>query len=115
MPSLSSRPRLAAHHQSEEAAVTPLVLAPVVEVREDRMQPKLGMRLEMVRDVLIAVVADDLREVGRHEDPLRMHVLHLLKLRQIGQIEGAPHLAHHPVEERGVPPFVARHALVDRA
>ena len=32
---------LAAHHQREEAAVTALVLAPVIEVREDRVEAEL--------------------------------------------------------------------------
>jgi hypothetical protein len=72
------------------------------------------MALEMVGDILVAVEADDLGEIGRDEDPLGVHVLQPFDLRQLGKIEAPAHLPHHVVEERGMPGLIARHALVDR-
>ncbi len=91
-----SRSGLARMQQRERLAVAELVVAPLLEPLEDRVEAQLGMPLELAEDRDVARVADLLRQVGRVEDELGPEVGVLLRPRQEAQVHAdAEVLAAH--------------------
>ena len=64
------QPRLGLDHRREEVAVAVLVLAPVLEVLEERVGHQARVALQVAVDRDVAPVADLLGEVGRVDDVL---------------------------------------------
>ena len=98
-----------AHQQGEGLAVAELVVAPLLEPHEDRVEAQLRMPLELAEDGDVAGVADLLAEVGGVEDELRLEVVVLLRLGQEAEVDADPDVLQRVVDEAGVPGLVARH------
>jgi hypothetical protein len=107
--------RVGAHQQREGLAVAELVVAPFAEPLEDRVEPLLGMLLEVAVDGDVAGVADLLGEVGRVVDELRLEVGVLLRLGQEAEIDADVGLAQRVVDEAGVAGLVAAHVAEELA
>ena len=101
--------RIAAHQQRKRLAMAELVIAPVLEPLEDRMEALVRVLLEMAEQRDVARVADLLGQVGRVDDELRAEVRRLLRLRQEAQVHGDAVILQRLVDEACMPRFVARH------
>ena len=100
-----------AHQQREGLAVAELVVAPLLEPLEDRMEAPLGMALEMAEDGDVAGVADLLGQVGRVEDELRPEEGVLLGLGQEAEIDADAEVLQRVVDEAGMARLVAAHEV----
>src|SRR4051794_21502211 len=86
-----------------------LVVAPLLEPAEDRVELALGMALELPVDGDVAGVADLLGEIGGVEDELRPEVGVLLGPRQEAQIDADTEVLERVVDEAGMARLVAGH------
>ena len=84
-----------------------LVVAPFLEPFEDRMEPAVGVPLELAIDGDVAGVADLLREIGRVEDEFRPEERVFLDLGEEAEVDADPEILQRVVDEAGVPRFVA--------
>ena len=101
--------RVRLHQQRERFAVAELVVAPLLEPLENRVEAQLRVLLEQTIDGDVARVADLLRQVGGVEDELRLEVGVLLRLRQEGEVHRDVEILERVVDEAGMPTLVARH------
>jgi hypothetical protein len=62
--------RIGTHQQRERLAMAELVIAPLLEPFEDRMEALVGMLLQMAENGDVAGIADLLGQIGRVEDEL---------------------------------------------
>ena len=76
-----------AHQERECLAVAELVVAPLLEPFEDRVEALLRVRLEVAEDGDVAGVADLLGEVGGVVDELRLEEGVFLRLGQEAEID----------------------------
>ena len=76
-----------AHQQREGLAVAELVVAPLLEPLEDRVEALFRVALEVAEDGDVAGVADLLGEIGGVEDELRLEVGVLLGLGQEAEVD----------------------------
>ena len=79
-----------------------LVVAPLLEPLEDRVEAALGVALELAEDRDVAGVADLLRQVGGVEDELRLEVGVLLGLGQEAEIDADAEVLQRVVDEAGM-------------
>src|SRR6056297_1778452 len=88
-----------------------LVVAPLLEPFEDRMEAVLGVRLEMAEDRDIAGIADLFRQVGGVVDELGPEIGVFLLLGQKPEIDRNTCFTKGIIDEARVPRFIARHQL----
>jgi hypothetical protein len=100
---------IGAHQECERLAMAELVVAPLLEPLEDRVEAALGMTLEVAEDGDVARVADLLRQVGGVEDELRLEEGVLLGARQEAEVDADAEVLQRVVDEAGVPRLVAAH------
>ena len=101
--------RVGAHQQRERLAVAELVVAPLLEPAEDRVDHAVRMGLQVAEDGDVAGVADLLGQVGRVEDELGPEVGVFLGLGQEAEIDADAHVLEAVVDEAGVAGLVAGH------
>ena len=101
--------RIGAHHECESLAMTELVIAPLFEPFENRMEPLFGMTLEMAIDGDVARIADLLRQIGRVEDELWLEVSVFFGTCQKAQINANVEILQHFIDEAGMARFIAGH------
>ena len=101
--------RVRPHQQREGFPMAELVVAPLLEPLEDRMDPQFRMPLELAEDGDVAGIADLLGQVGRVEDELRLEVVILLRLGQEAEVHADIHVLQRVVDEPGMPRFIPRH------
>jgi hypothetical protein len=92
-----------------------LVVAPLLEPLEDRVEARSGWRSRLAEDGDVARIADLLRQVGGVEDELRLEVGVLLGARQEAQVDADAEVLQRLVDEAGVAGLVAAHVAEELA
>ena len=94
--------RIGAHQQCKGLAMAELVVAPLLEPLEDRMEAPVRIGLQMAEDGDVAGVADLLGQVGRVENELRLEVGVFLGLGEKAEIDADVEILQRVVDEAGV-------------
>ena len=101
--------RICAHQHRERFAVPELVVAPVVEPLEDRMEALVRALLEVAEDGDVAGVADLFRQVRGVVDELGLEERVLLGTREKAQVDAHIEVVQRMVDESGMTSFIAAH------
>ena len=101
--------RVRAQDHREGFAVAELVIAPLFEPFEDRVEAEFRMLFQLAEDRDVARVADLLGEIDRVPDVFRLEERVLLLARQEAQIDADAEILEHEIDETGMPGLVARH------
>ena len=105
----SSRVGFRPHQQREGLAVPELVVAPLFEPAEDRVELPLRVALELAIDGDVSCVSDLLGQIGGVEDELRPKVGVFLGPGQEAKVHPDAEFLQGLVDEAGVASFVAAH------